>query len=513
MARYQVQSPDGQMHVIEGPDGATPDQVIAAAQSTIPAAAPQQPSPMDQFVAGLKNPVGKNALLGGIEHAANIGANIMQPFQWATDKLTGATDPTLGSLVTGQRPQSSNELMRSGIKGGIDEIGVDRSSLGYKNAGAATDIAGTAGIGGLLAKPVAAAVPYVRSALPAAAPYLDKFANALGSAGFTTGGAAPVGLAEKAGDLAIRSAAGGAVGGASTGLIDQKYAGTGALIGAALPPALKVVGAVAEPIGTAAARGAKSAAEGLMQSALKPTIAQLRSGEAKTAVQTLLDYGISPTGKGVNQLQDLISSLNDDISSKVGNSSATINKQNVVNALASTRQKFGNQVSPTADLNSINNVESDFLNHPNIPGQDIPVQAAQDMKQGTYQVLKGKYGQLGSAETEAQKGLARGLKDEIANAVPGVGEMNAEESRLLATLSVTERRALMDANKNPIGLAMLAHNPIGWAAFMADKSAAFKGLAARAINSSVPAMSSVNALSAPAIYRAAPRSIQSGSQP
>lgn len=34
MARYQVQGPDGQMHVFEGPDGATPDQVIAVAQQT-----------------------------------------------------------------------------------------------------------------------------------------------------------------------------------------------------------------------------------------------------------------------------------------------------------------------------------------------------------------------------------------------------------------------------------------------------------------------------------------------
>ena len=135
------------------------------------------------------------------------------------------------------------------------------------------------------------------------------------------------------------------------------------------------------------------------------------------------------------------------------------------------------------------------------------------MKQGTYNVLAGKYGQVGSAETEAQKGLARGLKDEIAAAVPGVGEMNAEESRLLATLSVTERRALMDANKNPMGLAMLAHNPLSWMAFMADKSAAFKSLAARAINSAAPAAENVNALATPALYRAAPRSIQNGTQP
>lgn len=39
MARYQVQGPDGQMHIIEGPDGATPAQIEAFANQTIPRAA------------------------------------------------------------------------------------------------------------------------------------------------------------------------------------------------------------------------------------------------------------------------------------------------------------------------------------------------------------------------------------------------------------------------------------------------------------------------------------------
>ena len=494
------------MHVIEGPDGATPEQVMAAAQATIPQAAAAAPSLMDrlatagkQFIAGVKDPVGKNALMGGVEHAANVGATYMQPFQALQDKIAGTT--------------GTNDALRAGIKGGVDEIGVDRNSLQYKNAGLATDIAATAGVGGLLAKPIAAAVPYLRTALPAIAPYVDKFANALGSAGFTTGGAAPANALAKGGEMGIRMAGGAVTGGASTGLIDPNSAGTGAMVGAALPPGLKALGAVAEPVGAALATGAKSTAERLMQSALKPTIAQLRSGEAKTAVQTLLDYGINPTANGVNKLQDLVSGLNKDIATKIQGSSATVSKQNVVNALADVKSKFGNQVSPTGDLAAIGGVQDDFLAHPLTTGDNIPVAQAQQMKQGTYKVLAGKYGQVGSAETEAQKGLARGLKDEIAAAVPGVGEMNAEESRLLATLSVTERRALMDANKNPMGLAMLAHNPLSWMAFMADKSAAFKSLAARAINSAAPAAGNVNALAAPALYRAAPRSIQNGTQP
>ena len=117
-----------------------------------------------------------------------------------------------------------------------------------------------------------------------------------------------------------------------------------------------------------------------------------------------------------------------------------------------------------------------------MPQQNIPVQLAQKLKQGTYKVLSGKYGEAGSAATEAQKALARGLKEEIASEVPAIAGLNAHESKLIDTLNVAERRALMDMNKNPAGLALLAHDPSTALAFMADKSAAFKALAARLIN-------------------------------
>jgi lipid II:glycine glycyltransferase (peptidoglycan interpeptide bridge formation enzyme) len=96
--------------------------------------------------------------------------------------------------------------------------------------------------------------------------------------------------------------------------------------------------------------------------------------------------------------------------------------------------------------------------------------------------LDKKYGQLGSADIEAQKGLARGLKNEIGKAVPEVLDLNAQESALFKTLDVAERRAFMDANKNPVGLSALTTSPAKFALFMADRSAGFKALMARAMN-------------------------------
>jgi hypothetical protein len=336
----------------------------------------------------------------------------------------------------------------------------NKDSTAFKLGRVAGNVAATAPVGGVL------------GAGAEAAGAGNSLVAALTSGGMRVGGATG------ASALGLRALGGAATGGASAALVDPSNAGAGAVVGAALPGAIKLSGTA----GNALMQGAKTRAQGLMQAAIKPTIKQLQTGDAATAVNALLDYGISPNMKGVNKLQDLISGLNDQVADKIANSNAVIDKNAVVNRLTDVRQMFGRQVSPTADLNAIQGVADDFMAHPNYPGATIPVQDAQAMKQGTYQVLAKKYGQMGSADTEAQKGLARGLKEEIASAVPEVAGLNAEESRLLTTLSVTERRALMEANKNPMGLASLAKNPLGWAAFMADRSAAFKALAARMIN-------------------------------
>ena len=190
-----------------------------------------------------------------------------------------------------------------------------------------------------------------------------------------------------------------------------------------------------------------------------------------------------------------VGDINSQIDNLIRGSGATVDKQQVINALTDTNKRFANQVSPTADLGAIQRVADDFIAHPTATGPDIPVQLAQELKKGIYRVLKDKaYGQLGSAETEAQKALARGLKEGISKAVPEVAGLNAQEANLLTTMKVAERRALMDANKNPMGLAILASHPATWAAFMADRSAAFKSIAARLANNAAKAAKSTKAL-------------------
>jgi len=225
--------------------------------------------------------------------------------------------------------------------------------------------------------------------------------------------------------------------------------------------------------------------EKLMQSALKPTLKQLETGQASTAVKTMLEEGINPTQAGVQKIQSKIKDLNTQVANKIESSTGTVKKTDILKYLDELEAKKLKQVNPADDIAAIDRVKQEFMNFnkPVIktPSQAIPVQLAQELKQGTYGSLAKKYGQLGSTEVEAQKTLARGLKEKVGEAVPEVIGLNKKESELIDTLDVVERRALMELNKNPAGLALLTESPQQFAAFMADKSALFKSLVARGI--------------------------------
>lgn len=377
-------------------------------------------------------------LAGLVRGAGSIGATLMTPVD-AAARAMGVQNSFVGRT-------DRREAMDAALR----DLGADTESNAFAAGKIGGELAGTAGMGGALAK-TAGAIPWLASKAPGLIQSLQ--ASGMG-----------------AGNLGTKMVAGAATGGASAGLIDPESADIGAAIGGAVPLLGRAAGAAVDRIPRT-----------LMQSAIKPTIKQLQTGASKTAIDTMLEEGISPTKGGVEKLRGLIDTKNQEIASAIQGSTATVNKFGAVRPLSDTAQRFTNQVNPTADLNTISNVGLDFLQHPAYPWMTIPVQDAQKLKQGTYKILAKKYGQIGTADTEAQKAIARGLKEEIASVVPAVKGLNEQEGRLLTTLDVAERRALIELNKNPAGLSLLTANPGAWAAFMADRSAAFKSIVARMI--------------------------------
>jgi hypothetical protein len=223
---------------------------------------------------------------------------------------------------------------------------------------------------------------------------------------------------------------------------------------------------------------------GLMQSALKPSAAgsPAKAGARNAAaVDTMLEKGINVTPGGANKLQGMIDAINAKIDPLIANSKLRVNKQAAADRAKDTLNDFMYQVDSAKDLAAIQQVYDNFMNKdPLTAGRStIPVPVAQEIKKGTYRQLAGKYGEVGAAESEAQKAIARGLKEEIAKAIPAVRTLNAEESKMLNALPLVEKRLLVSANKNPMGLSILTLNPKKFAAAMADRSELFKSLVAR----------------------------------
>ena len=156
-------------------------------------------------------------LAGGLRGAASIGAT------FTTMPGAGYFDRRAETL--------------SGVDQGLASLGADPESAAYRVGKVSGEIAGTAGAGGALgnaARVVGAPAPVV---------------NALTSAGMRTG-SAPVGVAQRSADMALRSGAGAVTGAAQTALVAPDQVGAGAGIGAVTPLALRVAGAAGSKVGS-----------------------------------------------------------------------------------------------------------------------------------------------------------------------------------------------------------------------------------------------------------------------
>lgn len=257
--------------------------------------------------------------------------------------------------------------------------------------------------------------------------------------------------------LAVENAAGDALGTVEGGRMGS----------AALSKAADVSGAAA---GRAALLG--KTPEEAYESALKPSPASFGQDERNAMVKTGLDEGIPVTKGGLQKINTLIDKLNQGIKETIARDpDRPIATAPAVRNLDSVRSRFSNQVTPQPDLREIDQVQSDFLNNPKLQPSglgpqpaSLPAAQAQAMKSGTYTALGDKaYGELKGSNIEAQKALARGLKDEIAAQFPEIQGLNAQESKLLDLKPVLERAVSRIGNHQLIGIG----TPIAGAAAQA----------------------------------------------
>lgn len=267
--------------------------------------------------------------------------------------------------------------------------------------------------------------------------------------------------------LALENAAGDVVG-----------AVEGGRLGSA---ALSKAADVAAPLAGRAALLGRTPEEAY-ESALKPSTV-LPQAARDRAVATGLSQNIPISKAGLERLGEQIDEYNQQIANKINSAgpNRSIAPGKAVQNLAETRSKFASQVNPQGDLAAIDNSEQQFLDQfrsqPGGAVRNMTAQEAQAMKQGTYRVLAGKYGEQGSAAVEAQKALARGIKDEIARQFPEINTLNASESRLLDLQPILERAVNRISNHQLIGIG----TPVAGAAAKAVTGSATAGVVATAL--------------------------------
>jgi hypothetical protein len=254
----EAELPDGT--VLEFPAGTSQDVIQRVVKQRLGAATPK-PSFGEQFKKEVVGSLPVQLGLGAIRGAGSIGATLKAPFDYAEQgiaKMMGADMPA----------PDRRKAMDAALQG----FGADPSSVGYNVGKIGGEIAGTAGIGGLLARGAESA---------RLAPSL---VDALRTGGMSAAG--KTGLAS----IPARVAGGAVVGGASAGVAGgADDIGMGAALGGAIP----VMGIGAVKVGSAVR---KAFAPEIQKRAAE--LAKVTGANVNDVLAALQQQGPSAIGQG-----------------------------------------------------------------------------------------------------------------------------------------------------------------------------------------------------------------------
>lgn len=176
MARYQVQGPDGQTHIFEGPDGATPEQVVSVAQQMFGGAAHQaianridndaisqgarnfadNMSGVEKFAAGYGKAIPDIAMGIGqriglvsqdaVDERKKIDAPLMKTGAGIAGNIAGNVAPMVPAAFIPGAASIPGAAAIGGVSGLIQPTGSDESAL--KNVAIGAALGGGSVVGG-----------------------------------------------------------------------------------------------------------------------------------------------------------------------------------------------------------------------------------------------------------------------------------------------------------------------------------------------------------------------------
>jgi hypothetical protein len=229
-------------------------------------------------------------------------------------------------------------------------VGAQTDSLTYKGGKIGAEIAGTAGMGGVLAKPVQALAASRYGA--GVEPILDGVARGLQTGGFRVGELAGTGAG-----TATRIGTGALTGGASAGLVSPGDTGAGVVIGGGLPGLAQVAGKAGSAIRSSLTPEVSPEVRALAQRAQELGIQipadRLTNSRPLNAAASSLSY-LPGSGRAATE-EAMSSQLNKALSKTFGQDSS-----NVTMALRKAESVLGGQFDDVLKNNAVR-VDQQFM--------------------------------------------------------------------------------------------------------------------------------------------------------
>lgn len=343
---------------------ASPETDASPAAATQPVAQKDGPGALESVGAGLGKGFGTVMLNAQRYAGKGLGAISSNgtPSARAADWLVRDADQGIAKLAAENQPyKDANPITNS-----VAELG--------------GNIVATAPVGGLLGKAVGAAAPLVAGTR--AAPVVEGLGTALQTGGFRAGP-----LAGTAAAIPARVIGGAVNGGVSAGLVDPETAGTGALIGGAMPVAAQVAGAAGRGLRNVfAGGGASPEVAALAQRAKELGITvpadRIVNSKPLNAVASALNY-VPFSGRAATE-SGMESQLNRALSRTFGQDS-----DNVTMALRKAGSDLGSKFDDVLKNNAVK-IDDSFL------GQmaEISDSASKELGKDGLKAIEGQIGEL-----------------------------------------------------------------------------------------------------------------------
>jgi hypothetical protein len=264
----------------------------------------------------------KNIGAGALSGAAQIGATILSPIDWAAKKA-GIENQAL--FPTDRR---------AAIESGLRDMGAQPESMAFKGGQLGAEIAGTAGAGGAIAKGLK---------------FAPQLAAAVESGGFKLARPA-TGLLN---NLATRAAGGAISGGAMTGMVNPEDTASGAALGATFPIAVKGAGKLGSAIMQKATPEVAALAGKARQYGIDIPADRLVDSKTLNALSASLNY-VPFSGRATTE-EKMYSQINKAVSKTIGQDSS-----NITDALRKARVDLGSKFDDVLKNNTVN-VDDVFL--------------------------------------------------------------------------------------------------------------------------------------------------------